>query len=487
MKYVDEKPADFLQAPRRTLGSSRSLIGLLIIAGFGLLVLGCGSGGSGGSTESANGGNGVDVDVDNDGLIEIATDIELHNVRYNLAGTSYKTSDSDSGSKAGAPTIEPPACDDEDDETNRTLCGYELTADIDLSDIDGSGTDSRFRNWLPIGGASDSNQFSAIFEGNGNAITGIDSRGSYVAFGFFGVVASEGTVRNLHIAGRIRSTLAEPLLSGIGGLAGFNFGSIEGCSTTVTLTGDDSSGADNDNIGGLVGLSTGSIINSWSRSTIISGMGTSTDDSIGGLVGGLSGGTLRNSWSNAEVTGSSTSLFVGGLVGLIDALEGKGGDISDSYAIGRVTGGGKAESIGGLVGSVPSGSSVSDSYATGGVTGGLGEDKIGGLIGSADGTVTNSFYSGTVTTEGSETATAADTMQTEAALKTGASGIYDDWNSNSWDFGTASQFPALRSFVDNNNDGDNADSGEEGVLLCGQPGQQDTTPTRATRTECTEK
>ena len=52
--------------------------------------------------------------------------------------------------------------------------------------------------------------------------------------------------------------------------------------------------------------------------------------------------------------------------------------------------------------------------------------------------------------------------------------------SNSWDFGTASQFPALKSYKL-----DSEDNQIEGVLLCGQPGQQDTTPTRASRAECT--
>ena len=35
----------------------------------------------------------VEVDSDHDGLIEIDSLLMLHNMRYNLAGTSYKTSD----------------------------------------------------------------------------------------------------------------------------------------------------------------------------------------------------------------------------------------------------------------------------------------------------------------------------------------------------------------------------------------------------------
>ena len=58
------------------------------------------------------------------------------------------------------------------------------------------------------------------------------------------------------------------------------------------------------------------------------------------------------------------------------------------------------------------------------------------------------------------------------------SALYVGWSSTNWDFGDASQFPALKSFVDRDGDGDNEDPGEDGVLLCGQPGR------RVTRPEC---
>ena len=73
-------------------------------------------------------GDGVadttDVDDDNDGLIEIATAGELYNIRYQLDGTSYKTSTNDTGSVAGCSTTDPVGCN-----------GYELDNNIDLSSI----------------------------------------------------------------------------------------------------------------------------------------------------------------------------------------------------------------------------------------------------------------------------------------------------------------------------------------------------------------
>ena len=58
------------------------------------------------------------VDADHDGLIEINDATMLDNMRYDLTGTSYKTSASDVGSVGGCPDG---ACH-----------GYELTGNIDL-------------------------------------------------------------------------------------------------------------------------------------------------------------------------------------------------------------------------------------------------------------------------------------------------------------------------------------------------------------------
>ena len=610
MKYRETLPvekisADSLQAvqPRCTSGNSRNLFGLLIIAGFGLLVLGCGSGGSSGSGNGngGNGGNGgnlttinettdctadpdttcdamidsvftgdiadaedidwlrvnlvkdttysitsddsdveislrdpmgdaadpdigddklytppsdgnyyiavsldprgsymvtisqslgvgrcdtadnegdcdkdmeandVDVDDNNNGLIEIATDVQLNNVRHVLNGGGYKGSASATADTTGCPP------------TGVGCIGYELTTSLDLSDIDGDGTASDFQNWQPIG-VDDSSPFTTIFEGNGNAITGINSSGTYTNFGFFGFVGSGGTVRNLHVAGTISATGPATGERAVGGLAGQNHGNISGCSAAVTITRSNSN--DTDVIGGLVGISTGTIFNSWSSRPVTAQAGIGTLDRIGGLVGEIRGSVVRNSWSSATVTGSNTSTQIGGLVGLVSV---DSSEISDSYAIGNVTGGSANEFVGGLVGTLSSNNSVSNSYATGNVNGGAGDsDIVGGLIGRADGTVTNSFYSGTVMTEGSEMAASVDgvTMKdreelmtpTSAAMASSAVGTtYRGWNSNSWDFGTASHFPALKSYK--------LDGGGTqqiaGDLLCGQPGP------RATRTECT--
>ena len=72
----------------------------------------------------------TDIDDDDDGLIEIWTLEQLHNIRYNLAGTSYDDEEADTGTDAdtgvttGAPTAATTDCTTA---TNSVyLCGYEL-------------------------------------------------------------------------------------------------------------------------------------------------------------------------------------------------------------------------------------------------------------------------------------------------------------------------------------------------------------------------
>ena len=82
--------------------------------------------------------NDMDIDRDNDGLIEIRSIEMLSNIRYNLAGTGYRTdpatSPDDHGETRGAPPIEDSVCT-----TVTGLCGYELISDLDF-DTDGDGT-----------------------------------------------------------------------------------------------------------------------------------------------------------------------------------------------------------------------------------------------------------------------------------------------------------------------------------------------------------
>ena len=201
----------------------------------------------------------VDIDDDNDGLIEIATLTELHNIRYNLTGTSYDTDEDDTadntGTTTGAPTAATGNCETpvEGSAPSIYLCGYELVADLDF-DTNGDGTwvdnngtytlDSADSNsvyfpiengnggWQPIGvigtynGATrdfDSQMpFTAVFEGNNFSISNLAIQRDDVSIGLFAVVGEGARIRNVVLRDALISNgriSYKPLSSGA--LAGF--------------------------------------------------------------------------------------------------------------------------------------------------------------------------------------------------------------------------------------------------------------------------
>ena len=88
-----------------------------------------------------------------------------------------------------------------------------------------------------------------------------------------------------------------------------------------------------------------------------------------GLFGYIdSGGSVKNlGLEDYAINGSSSSWYVGGLVGL------NGGSISNCHSTGAVSGSSDSYDVGGLVGS--NGGSISNCYSTGAVSG---ESRVGG-------------------------------------------------------------------------------------------------------------
>ena len=360
--------------------------------------------------------NRVVIDSNGNGLIDILNLTMLHNMRYNLAGTSYKTNSSDVGNSRGCPSEE---CN-----------GYELVGDLSF-DTDGDGTwsgsagnytlDSDDNNavyfnvseggWEPIG--DDSDPFAAIFEGNDFTITGLatsSSNGDY--FGMFGYtsgahISNLGLVNNLadyrgnsgnnedniyvgglvgrQDGGSIVASYATGAADGgyksadsVGGLVGRqDGGSIVASYATGNVNGGNER---NDRVGGLVGWqSGGSIVASYATGNVNGGGGTGSDV-VGGLVGWQDDGSIVASYATGAANAGAIISFqrTGGLVGEQDA----GGIITASYATGNVNGGGGASivDVGGLVGRQFSGGIITASYATGNVSGG-GNGDAGALVG----------------------------------------------------------------------------------------------------------
>ena len=347
----------------------------------------------------------IDYDDNDNGLIDITTPAQLDAIRHDPNGNgdathadyvaAFTDRDTAAATRMGCPS--------------GTCTGYELRADINLSD---------YTNWVPIP------TYTATFQGNGHTISNltITSNTSDDA-GLFGLLSSTGSILRVGV-------------------------------TDASVTGSRGSSQE---LGILAGESHGVIRSSYTTGTVTQSIGGNYHRT-GGLVGHQNnGGSIIASYSTATVTGSpsgnSIFLYTGGLVGMNgEAGNTATGTIRSSYASGAVSaaGGGR---IGGLVGFHFRGS-ISSSYAYGSVSTTGSSTSLGGLIGgnTPAASDTASYYD-------SDTSGRNDTgkgvPKTTAQLQepTGYTGIYANWNidldgvtgtDDPWDFGAANQYPVLK-------------------------------------------
>ena len=429
----------------------------------------------------------VSYDTDGDGLIEVGSLAQLNAIRWDLDGdgavdngtnaSSYAAAFPNAAAGMGCPTT----C------TGYELTvDLDFDTDGD-GDVDGADEYwNSGAGWAPIGSSGTGNEFSATFEGNDHTITRLYIDRSSSRIGLFGVVGGGGRVENLGVlevavtgsgrgisvgglAGMNAGIITGSYVTGsvkntgtgasyAGGLVGRNAGSrgtsrsIVASHASASVTGSGSHGR----VGGLAGYNYGSIRASYATGPVT---GTGRNGEVGGLVGFHNGGRIAVSFASGAATGEN---HVGGLVG-----KNWGGGIWACHASGAVTG---KDYVGGLVGEIQG--SIQASYATGWVTGT--GSHVGGLVGrdydlvinNSSSFIENCYWntttSGKVSSAGGEGKTTAE-LQTP----TGYAGIFAAWNldldnadgdydaatggDDPWDFGTAQQYPALRA--DFNGDG----------------------------------
>ena len=241
---------------------------------------------------------------------------------------------------------------------------FRQTANIDL----GASPWNAGEGWVPIGNSID--PFHGHYDGNGYEILNlVIARDTSEYQGLFG--RNNGTIINLGVidANVTDNGSRAGILVGIN-----NLGVIDNCHTSGIIQCNHPDGR----IGGLTGWNSGTIRNSFSTATV-----TSTGNLVGGLTGANSSGTILNSSASGNVTGNES---VGGLVGTNQG----GGLINSSHASGEATGNLR---VGGLTGVLLE-STVENSHATGTVSG---SNLIGGLAGSVtESIILNSHFSGNV-------------------------------------------------------------------------------------------
>ena len=431
-----------------------------------------------------------DYDRDDNGLIEVDRLARLYAIRWDLDGNgaaddgvaaddaaSYAAAFPDPAAGMGCPAA---GC-----------TGYELTQNLDF-DTDGDGAtytisaagaitgdaDDAYYNggqgWRPIG--SRGKGYNAAFDGGGYVIANLYIYNINIPAvfhsGLFGGIGRAGAVKNLGML-NVNVTHLSDRGGSIGSLVGTNQGAVANCYATGSVV---SGGNATHSTGGLVGhVRFGTIRDSYAAAAVsgkggapkhrnriggLTGMVTRDGAAVvasyatgpvtagdhsraGGLVGNMWNGdvSITASYATGAVSGGDYS-EVGGLLGLFGGNH-KVASIIASYAAGAVTVGDHG-AIGSLAGGARDTSVITDSYAIGAVSGGA-DARIGGLAGSTDLVVTNSYWNAGSTGQSGRDHETGDWQTTrDLQSPTNNEGIYENWHSRHWDFGTARQYPAVQ-------------------------------------------
>ncbi len=231
------------------------------------------------------------------------------------------------------------------------------------------------------------------FEGNNKTISNLNVGGNHYLPAYGLISTNHGTVRNLRL---VNATVDAPIIP-----------------QSPVITCD---------AGILAGVNGGQIINVFTSGTV-------SGEIAGGIVGS-NNYSIRNSSSSANV---SAGQIGGGIAGHNKVWGGS--IVANSYATGSVSG--PAEAAGGLVGI--NNNIIRNSYSTGKVSG----TNAGGLVGKNYKEVSDSYWD--ETTSGNDWSDAGTGKTTsELQTPTSATGIYADWDTEIWDFGTSSEYPTLK-------------------------------------------
>lgn len=204
-----------------------------------------------------------------------------------------------------------------------------------------------------VGGVVGYNESSA--EISGCYSQGTVSGDNYLA-GVAGTNETMGTLNDCYAEGDIIATGQT-----VGGVAGDNLGTIQGCHMSGNVTGSDTNSY---YVGGIAGYNAGSIQASFATG------GVNGLQDIGGAVG-WNKGIISHSYASGDVTGADNS--IGGLIG----FNGATGLVQDCYAEGTASG---VNYVGGISGD--NSGTIENCYATGIVTASSHSGGVSGYNGS---------------------------------------------------------------------------------------------------------
>ena len=168
---------------------------------------------------------------------------------------------------------------------------FTMTADIDMSGTYNSGSGE---SWTPIG--KESTQFKGVFDGAGHKISGLYISNSEDFQGLFGYLGQGGVIKNLGVEGTVIGTGS--FYQSVGGVCGYNEGTMENCYNTGAVNGYDK-------VGGVCGYNKGTITNCYNTGAV------NGHKDVGGVCG-YNTGTITNCYNTGAVNGYDE---VGGVCG----------------------------------------------------------------------------------------------------------------------------------------------------------------------------
>ena len=352
----------------------------------------------------------ADYDADDDGLIDIATVVQLNAIRHDLivGGNDDVDGDGDVRRVGAASRHYATAFPGGEPGMGCAVAGgchgYELVDDLDFDTDDDGDVDNSddVSNWVSTP------KYNANFDGNGYTISNLPlsltpTNSDWV--GLFGGLDGPNYIKSVGLIDptvNVASNTGQTVF--VGALVGQNWGRVESCYVS----------------GGSVTV------------------GTQDSAVVGGLVGRGSGGTVIASYNvgtAVEISGGSLGYYRnGGLVGGNYSNPAGGSYIIASYAASTVT-----------------------NAATTGST------SVGAITGTNAATITNTYYDNVVESTamgigaGTDSGvTAYSTTQLQTPTEYGASGsgsIYENWNvdvdndgvnDDPWDFVSDSHYPILK-------------------------------------------
>lgn len=167
-----------------------------------------------------------------------------------------------------------------------------LATDLDLSEV----------SWMPIG--TTTHPFVGTFDGQGHTISNlsvnVDGANTGNVAGLFGKIDAGGKVKDVNISSGtiVLNSLTGEVNCAVGSIAGYNDGTIVGCSNTAEVRGN----WNNASVGGIAGEDggTGVIQNCYNIGEVYTG-DSYTGNKLGGIVGN-NNKTVQNCFVKASIS-----------------------------------------------------------------------------------------------------------------------------------------------------------------------------------------